>query len=117
MKRVIVRLANHLSPAGRSGTLGAVTCAAGANVLGGLGQQLNHVIAGTISDCVGAQFLQAVPMLGSVPMLGTMGTGEFNIGSMATQSAAALIGGALLAIFTGLVSRMRLKPTATGAPA
>ena len=54
MKRVIVRLANHLRPAGRSGTLGAVTCAAGANVLGGLGQQLNHVIAGTISDCLGA---------------------------------------------------------------
>jgi len=50
-------------------------------------------------------------------MLGTMGTGEFNIGSMATQSAAALIGGALLAIFTCLVSRMRAKPTATNAPA
>lgn len=111
MKRVIVRLANHLSPAGRSGTLGAVTCAAGANVLGGLGQQLNHVIAGTISDCLGAQFLQ------SVPLLAATSTGGFNTGSIATQLAAALIGGALLAIFTGLVSRMRLKPTATVAPA
>ena len=111
MKRVIVRLANHLSPSGRSGALGAVTCAAGANVLGGLGQQLHHVIAGTISDCLGAQFLQ------SVPLLATTSTGGFNTGSIATQLAAALIGGALLAIFTGLVSRMRLKPTATGAPA
>lgn len=117
MKRAIARLANYLSPSSRSGTLAAVSCAAGANLLSGLGQQVNHVIAGTISDCVGAQFLQAVPMLGSVPMLGTMGTGEFNIGSMATQSAAALIGGALLAIFTCLVSRMRAKPTATNAPA
>lgn len=111
MKRVIVRLANHLSPWGRSGALGAVTCAAGANVLGGLGQQFNHVIAGTISDCLGAQFLQ------SVPLLATMSTGGINTGSMATELAAALIGGALLAIFTGLVSRMRLKPTATNAPA
>ena len=111
MKRVIVRLANHLSPSGRSGALGAVTCAAGANVLGGFGQQFNHVIAGTISDCLGAQFLQ------SVPLLATMSAGGFNTGSMATQSAAALIGGALLAIFTCLVSRMRAKPTATNAPA
>ena len=111
MKRVIVRLANHLSSSGRSGTLGAVTCAAGANVLGGFGQQFNHVMAGTISDCLGAQFLQ------SVPLLATMTTSGFNTGSIATELAAALIGGALLAIFTGLVSRMRLKPTATNAPA
>jgi hypothetical protein len=61
MKRMIVRLANYLSPSGRSGALGAVTCAAGANVLGGFGQQFNHVIAGTISDCVGAQFLHPFP--------------------------------------------------------
>jgi hypothetical protein len=111
MKRMIVRLANYLSPSGRSGALGVVTCAAGASVLGGLGQQVNHVIAGTISDCVGAQFLQ------SVPLLATMSTGGFNAGSMASELAAALIGGALLAILTGLVSRMRLKPTATNAPA
>jgi hypothetical protein len=111
MKRVIVRLANHLSSSGRSGTLGAVTCAAGANVLGGFGQQFNHVMAGTISDCLGAQFLQ------SVPLLATMTTSGFNAGSIATELVAALIGGALLAIFTGLVSRMRLKPTATKAPA
>ena len=79
MKRVIARLANHLSPWGRSGALGAVTCAAGANVLGGFGQQINHVIAGTISDCLGAQFLQ------SVPLLATMGTGGFDTGSIATE--------------------------------
>ena len=109
MKRVIVRLANHLSPSGRSGALGAVTWRRAPRC--GLGQQLNHVVAGTISDCLGAQFLQ------SVPLLATMSTGEFNTGSIATELAAALIGGALLAIFTGLVSRMRLKPTATNAPA
>jgi hypothetical protein len=111
MKHVIVRLANHLSPSGRSGALAAVTCAAGANVMGGLGQQLTHVIAGTISDCVGAQFLQFVPLLA------TTSTGGFNTGSIATQLAAALIGGALLAIFTGFVSRIRAKSAATGAPA
>ena len=69
MKRVIVRLVNHLSPWRRSGALGAVTCAASANVLSGLGQQINHVIAGTISDCLGAQLLQ------SRPSLATMSTG------------------------------------------
>ena len=111
MKRVIVRLANHLTSWGRSGALGAVTCAAGANVLGGLGQQLNHLITGAISDCLGVQFLQ------SVPLLATMSTGGFNTGSIASQLAAALIGGALLAIFTGLLSRMRAKSAATGAPA
>ena len=97
MKRVIVRLVNHLSPWRRSGALGAVTCAASANVLSGLGQQINHVIAGTISDCLGAQLLQ------SRPSLATMSTGGFDAGSMATGLAAALIGGALLTIFTGLV--------------
>lgn len=108
MKRVTVRLANHLSFSGRSGALGAVTCAAGFNLTSGLGQQVNHVIAGTISDCVGAQFLQ------SVPLLATMRTGGFNTGSMATELVAALIGSTLWAIFTGLVSRgMRLEPTAT----
>ena len=81
MKRVIARLANHLGPSGRSGA-GAVTCAAGANVMGGFGQQFNHVIAGTISDCLGAQFLQ------SVPLLATMSTGGFNTGSIATDLAA-----------------------------
>ena len=111
MKRVLARLVNHLSPWGRSGALGAVTCAASANVLSGLGQQLNHVIAGTISDCLGAQLLQ------SLPSLATMSTGGFDAGSMATGLAAALIGGALLTIFTDLVSRMRLKWTTTGAPA
>ena len=110
MNRVIARLVNHLIRWGRSGALGAVTCAASANVLGGFGQQINHVIAGTISDCLGAQFLQSVPLLAS------MGTGGFDTGSIATQVAAALIAGTLLAIFTGLVSRMRLK-RATGAPA
>ena len=76
-----------------------------------LEQQLNHVIAGTISDCVGAQFLQ------SVPLLAAMNTGGFNTGSIATQLAAALIGGALLAIFTWPRFCMRFKPTATSAPA
>src|SRR4029079_6023008 len=110
MNRAIVGLANHLTSSRRSGALWAVSCAAGAHVFGGFGQQFNHVIAGTISDCLGAQFLQ------SVPLLATMSAGGFNPGSMATELAAALIGGALLAIFTGLVSRMR-KPTATSAPA
>ena len=111
MKRAIARLANYLSPSSRSGTLAAVSCAAGANLLSGLGQQVNHVIAGTISDCLGAQFLQ------SVPLLANMSTGGTNTGSIATELGAAFIGGALLAIFTCLVSRMRAKPTATNAPA
>jgi hypothetical protein len=46
-----------------------------------------------------------------------MSAGGFNTGSIATELAAALIGGSLLTLFTGLVSRMRLKPTATNAPA
>jgi len=106
MKRIAGK---HFSPSGRSGVLAAVTCAAGANLLSGFGQQFNHVIAATISDCLGAQLLQ------SVPLLATMSTGGFNTGSIATEWAGALIGGALLAIFTGLVSRVRA--TVTNAPA
>jgi len=101
MNRAIVGLANHLTSSRRSGALWAVSCAAGAHVFGGFGQQLNHIIAGTISDCLGAQFLQ------SVPLLANMSTGGTNTGSIATELGAAFIGGALLAIFTGLVSSMR----------
>ena len=51
MKRVIVRLANHLSPAGRSGTLGAVTCAAGAKAKAADCDKQKAVCDGGCSTC------------------------------------------------------------------
>jgi hypothetical protein len=61
MKRVIVKLVNHLSPWGRSGALGAVTCAASANVLSGLGQQINHVIAEQLATVSEHNFCSRFP--------------------------------------------------------
>jgi len=58
-----------------------------------LEQQLNHLVTGAISDCVGAQILQFVPLLAA------MSTGGSNSGSIAAQLAAALVGGALFAMF------------------
>jgi hypothetical protein len=103
MKRVIVRLANGFRPSRTSGALWAVNCAAVAHVFGGFGQQLNHIISGTISDCLGAQFMQ------SVPLLAEMSTDGFNTGFIASELGTALIGSAVLAIITGLVSSMRPK--------
>jgi hypothetical protein len=98
MKRVLLRLANRLRLSQPSRTLGVITCAASANALIALEQQLNHLVTGAISDCVGSQILQFVPLLAA------MSTGGSNSGSIAAQVAAALIGGALFAMFRRLVS-------------
>ena len=111
MKRVLLRLANRLHLPQPSRALGVITCAASANALIGFEQQLNHLVAGAISDCVGAQILQFVPLLAA------MSTGGSNTGSIAAQLAAALIGGALLAMFRRLRSSMRPKRAATNAHA
>ena len=109
MKRVLLRLANRLRLSQPSRTLGVITCAASANALIALEQQLNHLVTGAISDCVGAQILQFVPLLAA------MSTGGSNSGSIAAQLAAALVGGALFAMFRRLVScgQIRRRETLT----
>jgi hypothetical protein len=113
MKQVLLSLVNRLHALEPSRALGVITCAASANALIALEQQLNHLVTGAISDCVGAQILQFVPLLAA------MSTGGSNSGSIAAQVAAALIGGALFAMFRGLVScgrnRRRETPMRDGA--
>ena len=84
MKRVLLRLVNRLRPSQPSQTLETITCAASANALIGFEQQLNHLVTGAISDCVGAQILQFVPLLAAM-------TGGSNSGSIAAQLAARLL--------------------------
>ena len=79
MKRVLLRLVNRLRPSQPSRALGVITCAASANALIAFEQQLNHLVTGAISDCVGAQILQFVPLLAA------MSTGGSNSGSIAAQ--------------------------------
>ena len=111
MKQVLLRLANRLRPLQPSRALGVITCAASANALMAIEQQVNHAVTGAISDCIGGQILQFVPLLAA------MSTDGSNTGSLAAQLAAALIGAALFAIIPGLVSSMRPKPAATKAHA
>jgi osmotically-inducible protein OsmY len=49
MRRMIVGLGNHLSSSGRSGALGAVTCAAGANT-GSIATELAAALIGRVVD-------------------------------------------------------------------
>jgi hypothetical protein len=95
MKYVLPKSVSHL------GSLGILTCAAGGNALSGLGGHLGEVLASLISDCVGKQILQSVPVLASV------GNGGLNIESIGTEIAAALIGSMLLAIAPGVILRLQ----------
>ena len=98
MKQALLRWVNRLHPSQQPRALGVITCAASANALIAFEQQLNHVVTGAISDCVGGQILQFVPLLAA------MSTDGSNTGSIAAQLAAALVGGALFAMFRRLVS-------------
>jgi hypothetical protein len=89
MKRLLQRARVHFERSRRIGTLEMMTWVVGANAAAALAQHLTQIAAGAISDCVGAQILQFVPLLAA------MSTGGPNSGSIAAQSAAALIGGAL----------------------
>jgi len=109
--KLALRLVNPLRPLELSRALGVITCAASASALTGFEQQLNHVVAGAISDCVGAQILQFVPLLAA------MSTGGSDTGSIAAQVAVALIAGALFAMFRGLLSSMGSKRSRTNAQA
>jgi hypothetical protein len=95
MKYVLPKFASEL------GSFGIVTCAAGGNALAGLGGYLNEILASLVSDCVGTQILQ------SVPVLANTGNGGLNIESVAIEFATALVGSVLLAITPGVVSRLR----------
>jgi len=70
-----------------------MTWVLGANAAGAIGQHLNQIIVGAISDSIESQVLQSVSLLA-----GMNGSG-FDCDSIAIQVAVALIGGALLAIF------------------
>jgi len=78
-----------------------MTWVVGANAAAALAQHLAQIAAGAISDCIGAQILQ------SVPLLAAMNSGGFDYDSIAIQVAAALIGSALLSIFPGVLSKLR----------
>ena len=65
---------------------------AGANALAALGQHFNQFAADAITDCIGAQVTQSVPLLAS------MSGGGLDPGSIAIQMATALLGSILLAI-------------------
>jgi hypothetical protein len=94
MKLVLQWSVSHL------GSLGIVTYAASGNALAVIGGHLNETLASLISDCVGKQILQSIPVLASVS------NGGLNVGSIATEATAALIGSVLLAIAPGVVSRL-----------
>ena len=111
MKRVLLRLVNRLRLSQPSQTLEVITCAASATALTGFEQQLNHIVAGAISDCVGGQILQFIPLLAA------MNTGGSTACSIAAQVAVALIAGALFAMFRGLRSSMGPKRSPTNAHA
>ena len=104
MKEVLLRLVHRLRPSQPSRALGVITCAASANALIAFEQQLNHVVTGAISDCVGAQVLQ------SMPLFARMSSGGLDPGSIATQIAMAFIGSALLTIFPDILSKFRARP-------
>ena len=111
MKRVLLRLVNRLRLSQPSQTLEVITCAASANALIALEQQLNHLVTGAISDCVGAQILQFVPLLAA------MNTGGSTACSIAAQVAVALIAGTLFAMFRSIRSSMGPKRSLTNAHA
>jgi hypothetical protein len=101
MKRLLQRARVHFKGSRRIGTLEVMTWAVSANAAAALAQHLTQIAAGAISDCIGAQILQ------SVPLLAAMNSGGFDYDSIATQVAAALIGSALLSIFPGMFSKLR----------
>src|SRR4029079_4955651 len=81
-----------------------MTWVLGANAAGAIGQHLNQIIVGAISDSIESQALQSVSLFA-----GMNGSG-FDCDSVAIQVAVALISGALLAILPSLVSKMCLAP-------
>jgi hypothetical protein len=58
----------------------------GANALAALGQHFNQFAADAITDCIGAQIVQ------SIPLLARMNSGVLYPGSISIQIATALIG-------------------------
>lgn len=102
MKRLVSRLGNQLSPSRHSRALEIITWTMGANALAGFGQQLNHIVAEAITDCLGAQILQST-------LLTRMSSDGFNTGSLLTEFGAGLIGSALLAICPIIVC-LRRRP-------
>jgi len=103
----LLRLASRFHLPQLSRGLGVITCAASATALTGFEQQLNHVVAGAISDCVGGQILQFIPLLAA------MNTGGSTACSIAAQVAIALISGALFAMFRSIRSSMGPKRSLT----
>lgn len=102
MKRLLQMAELQLKRSRGTSTLAIMTWLLGANVAGAIGQHLNQIIVGAISDSIESQALQSVSLLAGV------NGGGFDCDSIAIQVAVALLGGALLAIFPSLVSKMSL---------
>jgi hypothetical protein len=90
----------HLKRRGNVGALGVMTWVLGTNAGAALGPHLNQIVAGAISDCIGTQILQ------SVPLLAAMDSGGFGYETIAIQVTTALVGSTLLAIFPGILSKL-----------
>jgi hypothetical protein len=104
MKRLLQMAELQLKRSRGTSTLAIMTWILGANVAGAIGQHLNQIIVGAISDSIESQVLLSVSLLA-----GMNGSG-FDCDSIAIQVAVALSSGALLAIFPSLVSKMCLAP-------
>jgi len=75
----------------------------GANALAALGQHFNQFAADAITDCIGAQIVQ------SIPLLARMNSGVLDPGSISIQIATALIGSVLLATLPSVLTKLRQR--------
>jgi hypothetical protein len=75
----------------------------GANALAALGQHFNQFAADAITDCIGAQIVQ------SIPLLARMNSGVLDPGSISIQIATALIGSVLLATLPSVFTKLRQR--------
>ena len=75
----------------------------GANALAALGQHFNQFAADAITDCIGAQIVQ------SIPLLARMNSGVLDPGSISIQIATALIGSVLLVTLPSVLTKLRQR--------
>jgi hypothetical protein len=111
MKRLLAGAATRLKGLRLTSAVRIATCVVGANAAAALGQHFNHLAADAITDCIGAQIVQ------SIPLLARISSGVLDPGSIAVQMATAFIGSMLLAILAGALSTLRPRPCSARASA
>ena len=80
-----------------------------ANALVATGQHFNHFAADAITDCIGAQIAQ------SIPLLARMNSDLLDPGSIAIQIASALVGSTLVATLPSIFAKLRQRLCTGGA--